>query len=62
MAAPAYGLWDPYLPIIHIYTSEHPQLYNKAIFGLPENYRYGQIIPVVFWYPKNCLVVELGMF
>ena len=40
MAAPADGLQDPYLDILDIYTSEHLNLYNRAIVGIPESDRY----------------------
>ena len=40
MVAPEDGLQDPYLEIIDIYISEHLKIYNKAIFGLTESYRY----------------------
>ena len=33
MAAPVEGLQDPYMAILDIFTSEHPKLYNKALFG-----------------------------
>ena len=33
--APGDGLKDPYLVPIYLTTSEHLNLYNKAILGLP---------------------------
>ena len=33
-------LQDHYLATLELYTLEHLNLYNKAIFGLPENDRY----------------------
>ena len=40
MAAQEDRLQDPYLAILYLSTSEHLNLYNKAIFGLPESDRY----------------------
>ena len=40
MAATAGMLQDPYLDNLNLTTSEHINLYNKAIFGLPEINRY----------------------
>ena len=37
MAAPVYGIQDPYLANIDPSTSEHVKLYKKSIFGLPES-------------------------
>ena len=40
MAEPADEIQDPYLAILVISTSEHLNIYNKEIFGLPESDRY----------------------
>ena len=40
MAEPVNGLQDPYLATLEISTSEHFNIYNKAIVGLPESDRY----------------------
>ena len=44
MEAPADSLQDHYLEIIHLSTSEHLKIYNKAIVGLTENKRYDMTI------------------
>ena len=41
--AAADRLQDPYLYILYIFILEHLKIYNKAIFGLLENYRYDTI-------------------
>ena len=43
MTATVDALQDPYLEILDLYTSEHINIYNKAIVGLPESYRYDLI-------------------
>ena len=40
MAAPAGGIQDRYLATLNLTTSEHINIYNKEIIGLPENDRY----------------------
>ena len=40
MAAQLYGIQDPYLVTLDHSTSEHLNIYNKAILGLPESDRY----------------------
>ena len=39
MAAPVDSIQDPYLVTLDLSTSEHLNLYNKAIVGLPESDR-----------------------
>ena len=43
--AAADGHKDPYLNTLDMTNSENLKLYNKAIFGLPDNYRYDLIGP-----------------
>ena len=40
MAAPVNRLQDPYLDTLDLSTSEHLDIYNKEIFGIPESDRY----------------------
>ena len=40
MAAPDGGIQDRYLATLNLTTSEHLNIYNKAIIGLPESDRY----------------------
>ena len=40
MASQVDGLQDPYLEVLYLATSEHLELYNKSIVGLPESDRY----------------------
>ena len=42
-AAPADGIQDHYMSTLNMNTSEHLEIYNKPIFGLPENDRYDLI-------------------
>ena len=39
MAAPADRLQEPYLTTLNVTTSEHLNLYNNSIVGLPESDR-----------------------
>ena len=39
----ADGIQDPYLDTLNLTTSDHLNIYNNAIIGLPENNRYDLI-------------------
>ena len=40
MATPADKIQEHYLIILNLTTSEHTNLYNKAVIGLPGSDRY----------------------
>ena len=40
VSVPVDGIQDPYLATLDLSTSENLNIYNKAIFGLPESDRY----------------------
>ena len=52
--APADVIQDPYLATLNLTNSEHIKLYNKEIFGLPENDRYDLTSFKWTTFTKNC--------